>query len=252
MSVNSINGTTGNSVKPVEIKSELKEKIEEILKEYKTKETNKTDSKEDGIETVSEPDNQELLNEIQKQFKSYTATKKTNTKTVSSEEYYNYARKQVEIDDIIKELRHAEVVRNATILSLTYKPEHKSYEELVKEAEEIYYSRHPEEKDKDTTYEDSVIENMLSEHNKYILEKMAKWDEEHPNPEKPWTEGISVGTYHKKERDAYLAELETEYKANNQDYNNYCAQKELAEQNYKKEKDENKGILGKLLGILGF
>ena len=107
-------------------------------------------------------------------------------------------------------------------------------------AEEIraeYEQQHPEYVAAKREYETRYSE-LIKNHNRYIEEKITKWDEE--NPLNSYGT-LGVATAHNRKREDYLKQLEKEYRSQNTSYDTYKKQAELINKN--KKSSFTKGLL---------
>lgn len=100
-----------------------------------------------------------------------------------------------------------------------------------------YEQQHPEYVTAKREYETRYSE-LIKNHNKYIEEKITKWDEE--NPLNPYGT-LGVATAHNRKRGDYLKQLEKEYRSQNTSYDTYKKQAELINKN--KKSSFSKGLL---------
>lgn len=148
-----------------------------------------------------------------------------NANNITDDEMKEYAKKEAEISAIEEELNKRNAYSQA--LRLT------SYDSR-KQAEEIYYSQHPEAKNDEL---DSKMKNLENEHSDYMAQKEAQYRKEHPFNGTAFD--VNYPAQYEKELSEYLSQCEKEYMANNQDYARYSGIKITTQFSYISN-DDNK------------
>lgn len=125
---------------------------------------------------------------------------------ISTDEILDYAKRQADIEAIAKELNKSNIISACP----------RDYDEIRKEAEEIYYSQHPEQRNDMTSRK---LDKVVDDYNKYIEEKKQEYQKN--NPYNSAVYDIMYPTAYQKGLDDYLAQCEQEYMEQNPNYTAY-------------------------------